>query len=273
MNKKNLSQFFAVLSIAAILIGCGFWFGWNTGIKVSKSVVVTGATNMGLNNTISNSADFNVFWQAWQKVNDLYLKNPDISNSDKMHGAISGLVQSLKDPYSEFFNPIDNKQFQQNIAGNFGGIGAELGVNTTSQIVVIAPLKDTPAEKAGLKTSDIIVKINASSTDGMNVDQAVNLIRGKEGTPVTLTVFRNNWSATKDFTIIRANIKIPTVDFEMKGDVAHISLHSFNQDADSLSSTMLFKKQQLPMQKESFWTYETTQGDISKSPLIFLDIS
>jgi carboxyl-terminal processing protease len=195
---------------------------------------------MGLGSS-STAADFNVFWQAWQDVNDLYLNNPNASNTAKMYGAINGLVQSLNDPYSEFFSPADNQQFQQDITGDFGGIGAELGASTSSQIVIIAPLKGTPAEAAGLKVGDWIVKINGSSTDSMNVDQAVNLIRGAEGTHVTLTIFRVGWSTTKDFTITRANIKVPTVEFEIKGDVAYISLHSFNQDADLLFYQALVK--------------------------------
>ena len=124
---------------------------------------------------------------------------------------------------------------------DFGGIGAELGASTSSQIVVIAPLKGTPAEAAGLRAGDWIVYINGSSTDSMNVDQAVNLIRGEIGTKVTLTIFRTGWTATKDFTMTRADIKVPTVDFEMKGDIAHISLHSFNQDADVLFYQALVK--------------------------------
>ena len=233
IKRKKLVQIVVAVLAGIVFTGGGFWFGFISGKKVTKNIVVTGAANMGLTSS-SSAADFNVFWQAWQEVNDLYLKNPDISNQNKMYGAINGLIQSLNDPYTEFFSPADSKQFQEDVAGNFGGIGAELGANTSSQIVVIAPLKGTPAEAAGLKAGDWIVKINATSTDGMNVDQAVNLIRGTEGTKVTLTIFRTGWSTTKDFTITRANIKVPTVDFEMKGDVAHISLHSFNQDADLL---------------------------------------
>lgn len=240
VNRKKILGIISVVLVGVALAGGGFWFGFVSGKKVSKNITVTGAANMGLASS-SSTADFNVFWQAWQDVNDLYLKNPDVSNQDKMYGAINGLVQSLNDPYSEFFSPADNKQFQEDVTGNFGGIGAELGASTSSQIVIIAPLKGTPAEAAGLKAGDWIVKINSTSTDGMNVDQAVNLIRGKEGTSVTLTIFRAGWNATKDFTITRANIKVPTVDFEMKGDIAHISLHSFNQDADLLFYQALLK--------------------------------
>jgi carboxyl-terminal processing protease len=223
----------ATLIILIFGLGC-FWFGFSNGQKTTKNISITGAKNITDGMPSSTSADFGVFWQAWQDVNDLYLRNPDITNKDKMYGAINGLVQSLNDPYSEFFSPVDSKQFMENVTGDFGGIGAELGMSTSSQIVVISAIKDTPAANIGLKTGDIIVKINGTSTQNMNLDEAVGMIRGKEGTPVTLTIFRTGWDNTKDFTIVRANIKIPTVDFEMKGDLAHISLYSFNQDAEEL---------------------------------------
>jgi carboxyl-terminal processing protease len=221
------------LIILVFGLGC-FWFGFSNGQKTTKNISITGVQNITDGISSSTSADFGVFWQAWQDINDLYLKNPDVTNKDKMYGAINGLVQSLNDPYSEFFSPIDSKQFMENVTGDFGGIGTELGMNTSSQIVVISAIKDTPAASIGLKIGDIIVKINGTSTQNMNLDKAVGIIRGKEGTPVTLTIFRSGWDNTKDFTIIRANIKIPTVDFEMKGNLAHISLYSFNQDAEGL---------------------------------------
>jgi carboxyl-terminal processing protease len=144
------------------------------------------------------------------------------------------MVASLGDPYTEFFTPADSKQFQQDITGNFGGIGAELGENTSTEIVVIAPIAGTPAATAGLKPGDIITAVNGSSTDGMNVDDAVHLIRGEVGTKVTLSVFRKGWSKSQDFTITRSDIQVPTVEFSMKGNIAYIQLSEFTQDSDSL---------------------------------------
>jgi carboxyl-terminal processing protease len=158
-----------------------------------------------------------------------------------VYGAINGLVQSLGDPYTEFFNPSDNQQFQQDISGNFGGIGAELGTNIKNEIVIVAPLKGTPAESAGLKAQDIVAGINGSSTEQLTVDQAVNLIRGQIGTSVKLTIMRSGWDKTKDFSITRENIQVPIVDFEMKGDIAHVSLHQFDQTANQLVYNALVK--------------------------------
>jgi carboxyl-terminal processing protease len=233
----------AVAVIAGIaLLGSGFWLGWVEGAQHPKNILVEQATNITPPQGASTSlADFGTFWEAWQDINDLYLRNPDVSSTAKVYGAINGLVQSLGDPYTEFFSPSDNQQFQQDISGNFGGIGAELGTDAKNEIVIVAPLKGTPAESAGLKAQDIVTGINSSSTDQMTVDQAVNLIRGQIGTSVKLTIMRNGWDKPKDFSITRENIQVPIVDFEMKGDIAHISLHQFDQTADQLVYNALVK--------------------------------
>jgi carboxyl-terminal processing protease len=150
-------------------------------------------------------------------------------------------VNSLSDPYSEFLAPEINQQFRENITGDFGGIGAQLAADASGHVVIVAPLKNTPAEKAGLKAKDWIVTVDATSTEGMTVDQAVSMIRGPEGTTVTLGIMREGWTKPQDFKIVRANIQVPNVEFEMKGNVAHITLNEFTQDADLLFYQTLAK--------------------------------
>jgi carboxyl-terminal processing protease len=179
-------------------------------------------------------ADFNTFWAAWQDIQNESLWVPSTTPQEMMYGAINGMVSSLGDPYTEFFTPADSNQFQQDITGNFGGIGAELGENSSTEIVVIEAISSTPAFAAGLKPEDVITSINGSSTASMNVDDAVNLIRGTVGTKVTLGIFRAGWSAPQNFTITRADIQVPTVKLSMKGDIADIQLNEFTQDADGL---------------------------------------
>ncbi len=169
---------------------------------------------------------------AWQLMNENYLRNPSTTDQGKVYGAITGLVDSLGDPYTEFFTPSDNQQFQQDITGNFGGIGAQLGTDKNGTIVIIAPLKGTPAERAGLKSEDQVVTIVATSPDVMTIDQAVNLIRGPSGTTVTLGILRSGWAAPQDFKIVRETISVPNVTLTMKGDIAYIQLAEFTQDAD-----------------------------------------
>ncbi len=232
--KRQLLEIIAIVALAGVLVGSGFWIGWTEGQDHPKNIVVSEATNIAPTATGTVPADFSTFWAAWQDIRNNSLWVPSTTPQDMMYGAINGLAASLNDPYTEFFTPADSNQFQQDITGNFGGIGAELGENTSTQIVIIAPLSGTPAAAAGLKPEDIIATINGSSTSGMTVDQAVNLIRGTIGTNVTLGVMRAGWSAPKDFTITRANIQVPTVNFKMKGNIAYIQLNEFTQDADGL---------------------------------------
>ncbi len=229
---KKIGQVSIVIVLGLVLVGSGFWIGWDSGRNYPKNIVVAGASN--IDPTASTTANFSVFWQAWQDINDNYLRNPSTTDEEKMYGAITGLVGATGDPYTEFFSPADSQQFQQDITGNFGGIGAELGTNASGSIVIIAPLPGTPAQKAGLRPEDAIVAVNGSSTESMNVDGVVNIIRGTIGTTVKLTIMRQGWIKTQDFTMTRENIQVPTVNFEMKGDIAHITLTEFTQDADGL---------------------------------------
>jgi carboxyl-terminal processing protease len=226
-----------VAVVAVLLLGSGVWLGWTAGRKVPETIQVQGVAN--INGASTTDADFSTFWQAWQLINDNYLRNPSTTDEEKVQGAINGLVNSLGDPYSEYFTPSANQEFQQDITGDFGGIGAELGTDPSGDIVIIAPLKGTPAATAGLKPEDIIETINGSSTEGMTVDEVVDLIRGNPGTQVTLGILRSGWKAPQDFTITRQDITVPDVTLTMKGDIADIELDEFTQDSDQAFYTAL----------------------------------
>lgn len=228
----------AILGLAAVaLLGSGFSLGFQVGKRYPEEIIVKGVTNT---DNPSNTVDFSTFWETWQLIEQDYLRDKDISAKTKLYGAISGLVKSLGDPYSEFFTPEEGKKFQEDIQGNFSGIGAEIGIRR-GQLTVISPLKNSPAMKAGLKAGDQILKINATSTEDLALDQAVRLIRGPEGSKVTLNVFRTTWDKPKDFTITRDRIEAPTLDFEMKGDVAYVQLYSFNANASRLFQEAMVK--------------------------------
>lgn len=229
-DKTKIGVGVGLVLIAALLIGGGLVLGFEFGIRVPKTVVVKNITNI----EGKNNVDFGTFWEAWDTIGQLYLRNASTSDQNKIYGAISGLVNSLRDPYSAFFKPSDSKQFQDDIRGSFGGIGAELGIRK-NQLVIISPLKNTPASRAGLRAGDQILRVNATSTDGIAVEDAVKMIRGPEYTNVTLTVFRDTWDKPKDITLIREQISVPTLDFSMKeGGIGYLRLYSFNGNAGSL---------------------------------------
>src|SRR5581483_6033436 len=123
MTKKKALEVGLVIVAAVVLIGSGFWLGWASGRQYPENIVVHDVAGIAPGASSSASvADFGVFWQAWQDINDLYLRNPSTTPEKKVQGAISGMVSSLGDPYTEFFSPVANQQFQQDITGHFGGI-------------------------------------------------------------------------------------------------------------------------------------------------------
>ncbi len=148
-----------------------------------------------------------------------------------MNSAIQGLVRAYGDPYTVYLPPEDSESFAEDISGNFSGIGMEVGMRD-EVLTVIAPLPDTPAEKAGLLAGDMIIRIDDESTDSMSIDEAVKLIRGEKGTEVILSIYREGELEIKEISIIRDTIAIPTVETEVIDDVFVIRLYSFNALAE-----------------------------------------
>jgi carboxyl-terminal processing protease len=171
--------------------------------------------------------DFSLFWDAYNKLNEKFIDNSKIDNKKIIYGAISGMADSLGDPYTSFFNPDEAKKFNQDLSGSFDGIGAEIGIKK-GLLTVIAPLKNTPAEKAGLEPGDIIIKIDGKDAANMSTEEAVTLIRGLKNTEVVLTIFREEWVKAQEISIIRDTIKVPTIEWTLKdGDIAYIQVYQF----------------------------------------------
>jgi len=174
-------------------------------------------------------------WRVWDLLEEKFSVasgTEPITDEARVEGLIKGLVRSYDDPYTTYLPPADAEQFSEDIAGNFGGVGMEVGLRN-DVITVIAPLPNTPAERAGLMAGDIIVKIDDVETEDMSVDYAVQLIRGQEGTDVTLTIFRPGEREVQDITITRDTITIPTSKTERFGDTFVIKLFSFNALAEA----------------------------------------
>jgi len=157
-----------------------------------------------------STVDFSLFWTVLDKIQTMYYDKTVIDPQKLLNGAITGMVGSLGDPYTVYLPPVQNTGFKQSLAGQFFGIGAELGMRD-KQIVVISPLDGMPAQKAGLKAGDAIVKVDGASTDGWTLQQAVDKIRGPKGTTVTLTVQRKDESSTKNVVITRDTITVKSV--------------------------------------------------------------
>ena len=225
----------ASLLVLGVIIAVGsFNLGFNSGEK-SLSTQVDGVEN---NEQALENVDFAPFWKAWNLINEKYVPASTtaktINNQEKVWGAIEGLAQSLNDPYTVFFPPVESELFESDIRGNFEGLGMEI-VAQEGSITVIAPLKNSPAAKAGIMAGDRIVKIGNKETTSLTTEDAVQLIRGPKGTHVKLTLFRNGAKEPFEITVIRDVIDIPTIDTkELPGGIFLIELYSFSAQSPNL---------------------------------------
>ncbi|HNW71893.1 MAG TPA: S41 family peptidase [Candidatus Paceibacterota bacterium] len=227
-NFKTKTTASNILIISAFFL-LGILIGFHNQPAIGKIIGVSNKEN-----PINVETDFSPFWKAWNLIDEKYPGASKITNEERLYGAISGLVGSLKDPYSVFFNPEDAKSFQDDIAGSFSGIGAEVGMKD-GILTVIAPLKDSPAYKAGLKAGDRILNIDKTSTSDLSTEEAVRLMRGEKGTTVTLTVFREGDEEAREVKIVRDIIDVPVINTELRKDgVFVISLYSFSENSAKL---------------------------------------
>lgn len=239
MQKRRALSILALVLAAAILLGSGFLAGHTVGSRNPQTVVVEGIQNATTPSDIG--ANFGLFWQVWRLIDQKHLHGTSTTAQERVYGAVEGLLGSLEDPYSQFFTPTSSQAFQEEIQGSFGGVGIEIG-QKEGQLVVIAPLKDTPAAAAGLKAGDAIIAIDGKSTDTFGIDDAVAKIRGPIGTKVTLTIFREKEQKPREVTITRSKISVPTLDFSMKGDIAYVQLYEFTGIAGDLFRDRVIQK-------------------------------
>lgn len=171
-------------------------------------------------------ADFSLLWGVWNTIEEKYRDSGTLDRQKLVQGAAEGVVKALGDPYTVFLKPDDAKKFSQDVAGTFFGIGAELGYK--KGIVVIAPLEGLPAQKAGIKAGDKIMKINGESAIDMTVEDAVTRIRGEKGTKVILLMAREGQDALIEFTVTRDLVKVATVEWSRKtNEVFYIKINNF----------------------------------------------
>jgi carboxyl-terminal processing protease len=223
--KKYISiSIWVIVLITAF--GAGFLVGQESRPSIEK---VEGLTNKEAGQPIN--VDFSLFWDAWHIVEKKYVDRDNLDRQNMVYGAIAGLLQSLDDPYSIFMEPEDSKKFLDDISGSFEGIGAEIGIRK-GVLTVITPLEGNPAQRAGLRAGDKILKVDDTITADLTIDEAVSLIRGEKGTEVTLLIARDEWDEAKEIKIIRGTIQIPIIKWELKnGNIAYIQLYHFTENS------------------------------------------
>ncbi len=227
-HEKEKKQSFLGIGLAILLATATFFSGLHIGNDTRLEANIF--SFLSRETKADDSVDLTEFWHVWNLLDEKFVKtstSTPLTDKEKVHGAIEGLVRAFGDPYTVYFPPEDAEMFEADIKGNFSGVGMEVGMRD-DVITVIAPLPDSPAEKAGLIAGDIIVRINDESTEGISVDEAVQRIRGEKGTEVKFAIFRKGEEGFRDITVVRDTITIPTSKTEVRGDVFIISLYSFN---------------------------------------------
>ncbi|MGD0353677.1 MAG: S41 family peptidase [Dehalococcoidia bacterium] len=210
MPKKLKYALFAI--VAVLVIALSFNIGYMMGGKSAQD----------------QNAGLPLIDQAWNALYQDYVEPSKLDSTNLSHGAIKGMMTALNDPYSAFLDPEMYKLFESDLEGTFEGIGAQVNMNKSNQPTIVAPLENSPAQKAGIKTGDIILEINGKSTEGMSLIEVVLNIRGPAGTSVKLTIQHEGQTTPVEIDIVRARISSFTVSSEMKGDIAYIRINEFD---------------------------------------------
>ena len=222
VKPTKINTYYGIAVVASVMLFASGWaFG---GGKINLSNIKKG--------NVSNSS--NIDYTSVQEIQDLLKNNYDgkIEDQKILDGIKSGIAKASGDPYTEYFNIEDSKSFQEELSGSFEGIGAELG-KEGANIVIISPISGSPAEKAGIKPKDILVKIDEKSASDITISEAVKLIRGKAGTDVKLTLARDGNKV--ETTITRGKISIPSVKWEIKDGIGYLTVSRFSDDTPTLA--------------------------------------
>jgi carboxyl-terminal processing protease len=228
MIKKNLTNLFLFLSFAIFLFATGYRLGeYQERGKFSRRLNLTPSIDTQTVNQ-TPKVDFSLFWDVWDELEKKYIDKKKIESKTMLYGAIKGMVASLNDPYTFFLTPDENQKTKDDLQGKFEGIGAQLGLKD-NRVIVIAPLKNSPAEKAGLLAGDFINKVDGQPTTNMTLNEAVAKIRGKKGTRVKLTIERDK--KQKEIEIIRDQIDVPSIELSFEREnIAYLKLNQFGDN-------------------------------------------
>lgn len=226
--KNNLSRIrFGILAVAILLLTFSGGYFYSRA-SLPTHLKVKGIANQEPPEEIE--VDFNHFWEVWSKLEESYYDPETLDSKQMVQGAIKGMVESVTDPYTEYMSSETSESFEENISGSFEGIGAEIG-KREGTLTVISPLKDSPADKAGLQSGDQIIKVNGKKTKGWTLQKAVNKIRGPKGSVVTLAIVRDS-NQQHDIDITRGEIKIPVVDLQFrKNNIAYLQIFHFTENS------------------------------------------
>ncbi|MDP3962387.1 MAG: S41 family peptidase [bacterium] len=210
-SKQNKAiKFIGGLIILLFVFFAGQYIGQKSSLSTPSTASIPVPEDINV-----TSDQFEPFWKVWRILSEKYVAATTTDSQERIWGAIQGLTASQGDPYTVFFPPEESAMFKSDISGNFEGVGMEIG-QKDGILTVVAPLKNSPAELAGVKAGDKIIKIDGQTVTDLQVDKAVKLIRGPKGTPVKITFIRDGLNQQIERTIVRGVIDIPTIQTEIK---------------------------------------------------------
>ncbi|MBN2854534.1 S41 family peptidase [Patescibacteria group bacterium] len=226
---KSSNRLLSFLVLGFLVFSLGFYFGLNKKTDSFRSI----AYSEGEVVEDEEKLDFNLYWEVWDNVKTNYVDKNKIEDKDLFYGSLRGIAESTEDPYTVFMDPVETKEFTDDLAGTFEGIGAEIGLRNDIT-TVIAPLDDTPAQKAGLRSGDKIYAVDDAPTIGLSITEVVRKIRGEKGTVVKLTIIRGD-DKPFDVEITRGVIVVKSVKTEMRADGVYVlRISNFNDDTELL---------------------------------------
>ncbi|MFW5888541.1 MAG: S41 family peptidase, partial [Patescibacteria group bacterium] len=194
----------------------------------------TGKYSRSPEGKLGQEVDFDLYWEVWDALHEKYVDKDKINDKELFYGSIEGMVRAMNDPYSVFMDPREAEDFQKSLnETSFEGIGAEISIRD-NVLTVVSPLEGTPADKAGLRPGDKILSIDGTSTANMNLDEAVQKIRGEKETEVVLTILRESFQEPQDISIVRGEIVVKSVRTKMEDDIFIIEITNFKNDTFDL---------------------------------------
>lgn len=218
--------------------------GWQIGVNAQQQDTIemqrrmeelySGTSGSGtLLGDPEKEVDLSLLWGVWRLLQSNYIEPGDLQTKEMVMGAVTGLVGAVGDPYTVFMTPKENTDFRDALSGHLQGIGAELA-EREGKIVVVSPLKGSPAQKAGLAPQDVIVEVDGTDITGLKLNEVVTKIRGPKGTDVTIKVLREDADDLLTFTITRDNITVPSTQYEVKktatGSVGYLAINQFGSE-------------------------------------------
>jgi carboxyl-terminal processing protease len=230
-ERERTTSHFIVFFVALFFSGVFFLFGYNIGSSRQDDSSVPFNLAVIENKDQNTTVDFGLFWDVWDLVKEKYVDHDNLKAEDMIYGAINGMLAATGDPYTIFLDPEDSAALTEELRGSFEGIGAEVGVKD-GIITIITPLDQSPAQKAGLRAGDKVVKIEGESTSDMTIDEAVDKMRGPKNTELHMTIFRTSDDSTdtQEITIVRDIIELDSVRVEYIDDIAHVRILQFGDD-------------------------------------------